>query len=776
MAGLGPSDMPASVEPLRSRSSVTSAPAAPPEVRKPFRDNPRLILLGIGLLLVALVAMIALADRSAELSPEFLSEVVLYALSAADFTILVVLLFVLARNVVKLLVERRRGLPFARFRAKLVAVLLGLTLIPSIMVLIVGSELIRNSAERWYSAPVDEVLTSASQVASTYYHERQEAVRTQARRLALALSTVDLGEGAVSQVRAIVTPDVREQRVSMVEVYRVVPGRSRLEVAPLVDVASSTLPGGFARAAADRLAARAATGDDDTLSVEPLGDSGELVRAAAVVRRGDEPVGVVVVSDHLTGSLARDARRISAAYEAYKQLGVLKRPLAGVYLSFFVMMALMILISATWMGLYLAKRITRPVQMLAAGARQIGAGQFDHRIERETGDEFGALVDAFNTMAAELAASQRKLERSRLELVRNSQNLENRRRYTETILDRSATGILSIDAGGRIGTINRAASRLLGVDLSVVGQPAADVLGRADLQPLAERWRALTTGPPDQPAQEIALAVDGREVHLAVAATRLPSEEGESEGIVLVLDDVTPLIRAQRVATWRDVARRLAHEIKNPLTPIQLCAERIRRHLVSAPSPTRELVEECTATIVGEVDSLKALVDEFSQFARMPAPTAVPADLNAVLADALKLYNGLLESIEIHPSFDAALPLIRIDAEQIRRVVINLVDNAIEALGGVSRRSSETSSPGIITLATIHDPAQHVVRLVVADNGPGISTADRDKLFMPYYSTKKRGSGLGLAIVRRIIVEHGGTIEVGDNRGAGTRFTIELPC
>ena len=233
-----------------------------------------------------------------------------------------------------------------------------------------------------------------------------------------------------------------------------------------------------------------------------------------------------------------------------------------------------------------------------------------------------------------------------------------------------------------------------------------------------------------------------------------------------MLDDVTPLIRAQRVAAWRDVARRLAHEIKNPLTPIQLCAERLRRHFGQAPPPTRALVEECTGTIVGEVESLKALVDEFSQFARMPAPRTVPTDLHALLDEALALYHGVLRTVHLGRVFAPGLPLVRVDPEQIRRVVINLVDNAVEALGGPDGTAPDGTA-GRITVETQHDATNGVARVIVADNGPGISEADREKLFMPYYSTKRRGSGLGLAIVRRIVAEHGGSIEVGDNAPDG---------
>jgi two-component system nitrogen regulation sensor histidine kinase NtrY len=691
---------------------------------------------------------------------------------------LVALVFVLARNIIKLVVERRRALPFARFRAKLVAALLAMTLTPAVLVLIVGSELIRNSADRWFSAPIDEILTSANRIASDYYHERQVAVTEDADRLARALGQIDLAQPDLRRLRGLISPEVTQDRLGMVEVYRISPGAGgRPEVVPVVDVARPTLAPGHTRASADRLAARTAAGTGESWVLEPLGDGGELIRAAALVRPRPTgpPTGVVVASDYLTGERAMHSRRITAAYEGYNQLRVLKRPLQGVYLSFFLMVTLMILVSASWTGVYLAKRITRPVQMLAEGAREIGAGRLDYRVERETADEFGSLVDAFNTMAGELSASQQRLERSRVELERNHQEVEGRRRYVETILERIATGVVSIDPDGRIATINAAAVRLLGLSPAVVGQGAHAVFASPDLEPLDRLVRAAGSAGGAPAAQEIALVRDGRELHLAAAATMLRGDGGASEGAVLVFDDVTPLIRAQRVSAWRDVARRLAHEIKNPLTPIQLSAERMRRHFSGAPSASRALVEECTETIVSEVESLKALVDEFSQFARMPAPRTVPSDLHALLDDALSLYSGLFRTIEIERAFGTAVPPVRVDPEQIRRVIINLVDNALEALGGAQQKGQAAGRSDRIVIRTEHDRTNAVVRITVADNGPGIPAADRDKLFMPYYSTKRRGSGLGLAIVRRIIVEHGGSIEVADNVPIGTRFTIELP-
>jgi two-component system nitrogen regulation sensor histidine kinase NtrY len=344
--------------------------------------------------------------------------------------------------------------------------------------------------------------------------------------------------------------------------------------------------------------------------------------------------------------------------------------------------------------------------------------------------------------------------------------VEGRRRYIETILERITTGVVSVDAAGAITTINSAASRLLGLDPSIVGQPALSVFDRADLQPLGALLAGVGHGRAEPTAHEIAMVRDGQELHLAAVATALVGDSGAPEGVVLVLDDVTPLIRAQKVAAWREVARRLAHEIKNPLTPIQLSAERLRRHFAGAPPQAKALVDECSQTIIGEVESLKGLVDEFSQFARMPSPRTVPTELGQLITDTIALYNGIFTDVRIDQRFAPGVPLVRLDGEQIRRVIINLVDNAIEAM---ERR-------GQIVVETQLDAANNVVRVIVADNGPGIPAAEREKLFLPYYSTKRRGSGLGLAIVRRIIAEHGGSIDVGENTPRGTRFTIELPC
>ena len=407
--------------------------------------------------------------------------------------------------------------------------------------------------------------------------------------------------------------------------------------------------------------------------------------------------------------------------------------------------------------------------MLAAAAREIGAGRLDQRVEPQSNDEFGSLVEAFNAMAGELATSRRKLERSTIELERKHLEVEGRRRYIETILERITTGVVSVDAAGAITTINGAAARLLGLeraDRRPAGARRVRSAGSAAARRAARR-RGRGDGR-SRPRRRSRSRATARSCTSPSSPRRCSATSGAPEGVVLVLDDVTPLIRAQKVAAWREVARRLAHEIKNPLTPIQLCAERLRRHFAGAPPAAKALVDECTATIVGEVESLKGLVDEFSQFARMPAPRTVPTDLGA--AD-----HRHARALQRHLRRRAA------SSSGSRR--------ACRSCASTPSRSAASSSISSTTRSrrwsgAAHDrrrdaarsPPTALVRVVVADDGPGIPAGEREKLFLPYYSTKRRGSGLGLAIVRRIIAEHGGSIDVGDNTPRGTRFTIELPC
>jgi len=747
-------------------------------VRRRTLDNPRLLAVAFLLLLAVLAALLWLSSQTSEIPLRVLNDVVFYALLAVDLALLAALGFVLVRSLVKLWVEQRRAAPFARFRAKLVAALLAMAIVPAVLVLVSGSEIIRNSFSRWFSEPVEELLGTSQDIARRYYQDRLESTGWRAARLTRSLDPVALVNGDVATLDPVFKAELVQVRSGAIDVYRAVPvAGGPADVQWLVG-GESTVMRDRVRASTDLLAARAIGSRRAETGQEELESGGLLVRTAAPVTDTDGNVtGPVVVSEVLDATLKTEARRATIAYEEYKQLEALRGPIQGVYLSIFLAVTLLILVSATWIGLYFAKRITRPVERLAEGARAIGAGKLDFRLEPETSDELGHLVEAFNMMAAEVRTSQEKLEQSHEILEKAHTEVDARRRYIETILERVATGVISLDAAERISTVNGAAERLLGLDHTSIGRPVAEVLEREDLRPLLPVLDSMRRQTPGALVQEVTLARDGRETHLAAAGTQLIGDAGRTEGAVLVLDDVTPLIRAQRVAAWRDVARRLAHEIKNPLTPIQLSAERLRKHFSAAAPASWHLVDECTGAIITEVEALKGLVDEFAQFARLRGPRMAPADINQLIETTLRLYNAVLQHGTLHLEHQLApgLPQVRLDPEQIRQVIINLVDNAMEALGGPSAPATSTGAMPLIVVATASRGDAGTIQLTVTDNGPGVSAEDRDKLFMPYYSTKGRGSGLGLAIVRRIVVEHGGTIEVSDAQPRGTTFTIELP-
>ena len=749
-------------------SLLTPEPDAPTGTasrRRRLFDNPRLIAVVVVILIGLLGFFFWAANHTEQLRPEFISNVMIYALSPVILIMALALAFVLGRNLFKVWVERRRALPFARFRAKLVAALLAVTIIPSLLVLLIGSEVITSSARRWFSVPADELVAGANDIAQIVYAERAQVAVARAERLASVLAPAALATGDLTGLQPVLTAELASTSTGMVEIYRVVasPGAPP-DAVFLTSVGESSMPRAHAMASADRLAARVAVSGKADKQDDQIGE-GLLIRAAAPVRGPSNViVGVVVASEALNGQIAAHARRMADAFSQYQQTKVLRGPLQGFYLAVFLAVTLLILISATWFGLFVAKRITRPVQMLAEGARALGAGQLDLRIEPDSSDELGSLVESFNTMAAELRTSHERLDA--------------RRRYIETILERVATGVISLGADGSVSTVNGAAQRLLGLDATAIGRPASVVFAREDLAALLPLIQSTAQGKPAGLVEEITLARDEREIHLAVASTLLLGDGGRMEGAVVVLDDVTPLIRAQRVAAWRDVARRLAHEIKNPLTPIQLSAERLQRNFASAPPNARALVDECTGAIITEVEALKGLVDEFAQFARMRGPKLVPADLNLLATDTVRLYRGVLQQGAIALSLDtpAAVPAVRMDPEQMRQVIINLVDNAIDALGGAAAPVRPSGERPAVSVGTSHEPGSGVVRLTVRDNGPGVPVGDREKLFLPYYSTKGRGSGLGLAIVRRIITEHGGTIDVSDAPPQGTVFTVDLPA
>jgi PAS domain S-box-containing protein len=462
--------------------------------------------------------------------------------------------------------------------------------------------------------------------------------------------------------------------------------------------------------------------------------------------------GELLVTLRPPADLQKTQQEIDRYMNEYGQLAAQKRNIRTLYLLFILAIALFILFVATWIALLLARQISSPISALLTAAGEVRRGNLSHRVKIRAMDELATLVRAFNEMMQELEA--------------NSRELESRRRFTEAILESIPTGVISLSSDGRIQRVNRALHGLFPIERVLQAVHLRDLFPAEDTSEIEYLMkRARRTG---VAASQIDIPSPGQVLHLAVTVSALPAQSADGPGFVVVLDDTSELLRAQKAAAWHEVARRIAHELKNPLTPIALSAERIGRILERGAinADSRRALYECARTISREVESVKMLADEFSRFSRFPAAKPVPCDLNEVVKNALAFFLGRLEGIDLRVDLAPDVPPVNVDPEQFKRVVVNLVDNAAEAM-----RDSPLKQLLVRTSAI----SAESIELLVADTGCGISAADKEKLFLPYFSTKERGTGLGLAIVSHILSEHGARVRVEDNRPAGARFYLDIP-
>lgn len=735
-----------------------------PLTRRPDRldeqeKRKRNLLIIAGILILLVVATVFEVGIRAPQIP-FASNLIVFFLFNLNLIVFLLLLVLLFRNLVKLSFERRHKIIGSRFKAKLVLTFLALALVPGILIFLIASNFITTSIEGWFKPQVERPLDQAMEVAQTYY----QGLEGTALRHGRYMSKVIERDGLLAESkRETLAGYLAEQQDRLGVAAITIFNREGQELVHVKNPVLAKVP----TREANSEHVKQALGGQEITTVHEL-DNGDMIQAMVPIRDGEQVAAAMVVAIHVTQRLEARLRNITQAFQEYKQLRLLKNPIKGIYILLFLLMTLIIVFSATWFGLYLARGITEPIQMLAEGTREVAAGNLAYKVEVRADDEIGILVDSFNRMTGDLAASQSKLEETYRDLQAKHTEMEERRRYTETVLEAVATGVVSLDPDGRVTTINGAAERLLGLHAAEVqGRPATRVFRSpeyVEIDALIQRMGRVREGMLDR---EVHLRRDGQAVALLASATALRGPDGGYVGMVLAFDDLTELLKAQRLAAWREVAQRIAHEIKNPLTPIQLSAQRLRRRLASDRSPDeKRLLDEATGTIIQEVEGLRQLVDEFSRFARMPALTPKPTDLARLLEGVVVLYRESHPSLAIRAVFSPDLPPIEVDPDQIKRAVLNLVDNAVEAVGGT----------GEVVVQTVWLPEAHRARIVVADDGPGISPDDRDRLFVPYFSTKATGMGLGLPIVHQIVSDHGGSIRVEDNTPHGSRFVIELPA
>jgi two-component system nitrogen regulation sensor histidine kinase NtrY len=691
------------------------------------------------------------------------SNITIFALLNLNLIVLLLLVVLLLRNLVKLWFERRQNVIGAKFKAKLVLSFLALALAPAILIFVIASNFINKSIEGWFKPQVERPLDQALAVAQTYYSNLERTALRHARYLGRVIDRDGLlAANRRESLSALLVEQQERLGISAVTVF----GAQGQELMHVRDPLLADLP---TQDVNENQLKRGLAGQEVTTVREVA--AGDVIEAAMPVWSGStgaEPqvVGAIVVAMHVPDRLEARVRGISQAFQEYKQLKLLKTPIKGIYILLFLLMTLIVVFSFTWFGLYLARGITGPIAELAEATREIAAGNLTYKVRTRADDEIGVLVESFNRMTDDLGESKKRLEEAYLDLSDKHTELEDRRRYIETVLEAITTGVVSFDPLGRLTTINRAAARMFGLaEASAVGKLLEEVfVGPAfrEVVALVQRAPRAKGGAIEQ---ELQLRLGGATLSLLASATALRGPDGEYTGSVVVFDDLTELLKAQRVAAWREVAQRIAHEIKNPLTPIQLSAQRLRRRLRASSGEEQQLVAECTETIIQEVDGLKRLVDEFSRFARMPVLAPRPTDVRPLVDAVVTLYRESHPGVPLATRHAGDLPLLEVDPDHIKRAVLNLVDNAVQAVGTV----------GEVMVETVHVPETGHARIIVSDTGPGISAEDKEKLFLPYFSTKVAGMGLGLPIVHEIVTEHGGTVRVEDNEPRGSRFIVEVP-
>jgi PAS domain S-box-containing protein len=670
-----------------------------------------------GFAIVALVLSVALVVWQGSFSPwqfgpsDPYQTFIFWAISSLIFVLMVTLGFMLFREGVKLYVERQSNREGSRIKTKLVVGALTLSFLPVFFLVLFSYEVLNHSLEAWFRKPADNEVQLFVETSVLLQRDIQDKVNTQAALLA-----------AQPETRQLLTDGVRT------------PGFLDRFSKSQGLVSAAILP---------------ASGD------APLDSSGTSTRTDVVARwpviDGGKTIGYVALASRLPLDVARQTAAIEKYNQQWSEIRKVSKNFKLFYVMLMAVITLFVLFVATWIALFLSKQISIPITALLDAAREVRRGNLKHRVHVRATDELASLVRGFNQMTQELETSNLELDR--------------RRRFTEAILESIPTGVISIGADGSIQRVNRALSRIFPAEQAARATRLEDLFSREDTAEIKYLMkRARRTG---VASRQLELRTENRKLHLAITVSAL--EEKLTSGFVVVLEDTSELLRAQKADAWHEVARRVAHEIKNPLTPIALSAERIELQLgrLDLPPGAARIVHQCAATISKSVESVKTLVDEFSHFARFPSAQPVRSDWNEVVAGALAVFHGRLDGISIETSFAAGLPPVNLDREQFERAVVNLVDNAAEAMqDSLVKKLYIATQPG----------AAETVELVVADSGCGVSPDEKEKLFLPYFSTKNRGTGLGLAIVSHIVAEHNGTIRVEDNLPAGARFTVEIPA
>jgi len=727
---------------------------------KTRRKRELFIILAVVLSIIVLTLLQASITASERQLPTT-KNILIYGLINVNITLLLLLIFLVVRNVVKLVFERKRGILGAKLRTRLIVAFVGLSIVPSVLLFWVAAEFITATIESWFSSQVEYSLAQSLEVAQVYYQNSSDNALYYARQISRAITRDKLlNEANLEQLQDFIKQKQEEYNLGVVEVFS-----STLE--ELVKAMNPYVPVKEFIGSESELVQKGLDGKEIT-KIQPAGE-GDLIRGVVPIYstwKKDDVVGSLVVNYYVPKSLVSKMSTISSAFREYKQQELLKNPIKTANLMILAIVTLLIIFSATWFGFYLSKGLTGPIQQLAEATDRIAQGDLDFTIETAVDDEMGSLVTSFNKMTTDLKASKIKIEQATHDLQETNLELERRRHYTETILKNVAAGVVSLDERGLVTSINKSAENLLNTSAAgSLSKSYEEAFSPEHMKDIRHLIRDILASERGSFEQQVKLSFPDNSIELMVSGTMLHDDQGNYRGLVLVFEDITHLQKAQRAAAWREVARRIAHEIKNPLTPIQLSAQRLRKKYMDRFETDGKVFDECTKIIIDQTEEIKNLVSEFSNFARMPATTPLPNDLTEVITEAVALFKASLKNISFEVTEKNKPPVFNLDKDQMKRAIINIIDNAVDAING----------KGTIAIETSYDKLFNIARIEIADSGCGIPHGAREKLFEPYFSTKKSGMGLGLSIVSTIISDHNGYIRVRDNYPRGTRFIIELP-
>ena len=726
------------------------------DIRETKRRKRERIIIIVTVFLIALITYIESRIFRGEALPLPVSgNALIFGLININIILIILLIFLIVRNLVKLIFERRRGVVGSKLRTRLVAAFVSLSLIPTVLLFLVSINFLSNSIDNWFSIRIGDALNRTLEVAQIYYQQSADQAKYYARELSAEISKNGLYEAEkFIYLKALLDRRHKSYKLNMLDVHIenqkenfAVSDREYPQMAP-----RSLTP----KELEDVYAGRELT------TIEQAG-KGDLIRGVVPIFSFASPkevIGVVTASYFFPDGLVEKISVISKISEEYRQLTLLKTPIKFGYIITLFLVTLLIIFSATWFGLYLAKGITVPIQDLAEATRKIAQGDLNHQIDIVADDEIGVLVASFNRMTVDLKRSKQGLERANLDL-------EQRRNYTETILRNVSAGVIAVDGKGVITMINRAAEKMFGIRTQkVLNRPYEEVLIPEHRLLADEVLREMRERAEGFIEKQLDLTLGEKTMTILMTITAIRDDEGREMGMALVFEDLTKLQRAERAAAWREVARRMAHEIKNPLTPVQLSAQRLQKKYGDRLGEDDAVFRECTKTIIDQVEVLKNLVNEFSRYARLPVTNLAIHDLNEVVHNSVILFQDAHKEIVFDFQQGADIPKLMLDPEQMQRVMVNLLDNAVAAVDGRTGR---------IEIRTARSDDGKTVKLSVADNGCGIPSGYKVKMFEPYFSTKRSGMGLGLTIVHSIMADHHGRIGVADNHPSGTVVTLDLP-